>query len=205
MTDFPTVYLIEDDEALRLATGTTLRLAGYMVRDYASAELFLADIDINPAGCLVTDLRLPGMSGIELQQTLITRNIKVPVIIVTGYGEIRESVQAVKAGAVDFLEKPVTPDDLLQRVQEALRLDELRCRQENANLAEQECFNELSPREKEVIALVVAGKTNKEIARHLEISHRTVEKHRANAMLKLNVDNTVQLLKVVQHHLPEVV
>lgn len=204
MNSCPIVYLLDDDEALLLAIGTTLKLAGYNVKRYASAESLLAVLDKQAAGCLISDLRLPGMSGIELQQALIEREIKLPIIFMTGYGEINESVQAIKAGALDFLEKPVAPATLLQRVKEALKIDEANRLKELEHLNLQKRFEELSPREKEVVTLVAEGKTNKEIAQDLSISYRTVEKYRASAMMKLEVENTVELAKLSQLYMPGV-
>jgi two-component system response regulator FixJ len=192
----PTVFLIDDDEDLLIATSTILKMHGYEVREYASAETFLAEVDHNAAGCLLTDMRLPGMRGIELQQVLLSRNINLPMIFITGYGEVNDSVQAVKAGAFDFLEKPVAPDMLLDRVKEALRLDQVHRRWDSEHLILQKRYDTLSPREKDVITKVVDGETNKEIAKDLEISYRTVEKYRANAMLKLEADNVVELTKL---------
>jgi FixJ family two-component response regulator len=144
------------------------------------------------------------MSGIELQHALIARHIKLPIIFMTGYGDINESVHAIKAGAFDFVEKPVAPAALLRRVEEALALDRSHRESESSHCTLQKRFDELTPREKEVIAQVVTGKTNKVIARELDISFRTVEKHRASAMQKLDLDNVVELAKLVQRFLPDV-
>lgn len=203
MKNLPIVYLVDDDEALRLAIGTSVRLAGYDVRLYDSAESLLEVVEASAAGCVVTDLRLPGMSGIELQQQLIQRHIQLPLIFITGYGEIDESVQAVKSGAIDFLEKPVAPAKLISCIKEALRCDEERRQRDDENSTLQHRFDDLTPREKEVVSLVIEGKTNKEIAKVLDISFRTVEKYRAGAMLKLEVDNVVGLAKLGQHYLLE--
>ena len=197
------VYLVDDDDALRLATSAMLKVENFMVSAYPTAEEFLADINSSASGCLITDLLLPGMSGIELQQVLIERNIKLPVIFMTGYGDINESVQAMKAGAVDFVEKPVAPEALIRRIREALRLDNSHREMESEDLAIIDRFNELTPREREVIALVAEGKTNKVIARDLEISFRTVEKHRASAMQKLDADNAVELARIVQQYMSD--
>ncbi len=194
------VYLVDDDEDLRLAIKTTLRMAGYRVHDFDSAEAFLEVVDAGICGCLVTDLRLPGISGLVLQQQLNERRIPVPVIIITGYGEINDSVRAIKAGAVNFMEKPVSPTALLEQVAEALRLDESR----REHLAKQARFDELSPREKAVATLVVAGKTNKQIAQELQISYRTVEKYRAAAMLKLGLDSVAELSHFVLRYVDAV-
>ncbi len=202
MTNFQTIYLIDDDDALRLAVSITLRRAGHQVRSYVSAEMFLDDISSNATGCVVTDLLLPGFNGIELQQALIKRQIKLPVIIMSGYGDISQSVQAIKAGAVDFLEKPVAPETLLRHIEEALRIDVARHLQDVEQMMLQQRFGKLSPREHEVTALVAAGKTNKEIAQSLAISYRTVEKYRATAMIKLEVENVVALAKLVDRYTP---
>ncbi len=196
MSKCQNIYLVDDDEDLRLAIKTTLSMAGYKVYDFASAEAFLEVVDEGTCGCLVTDLRLPGISGLVLQQQLNERHINIPVVIITGYGEVNDSVRAIKAGAVNFMEKPVPPAALLEQVAEALRLDESR----QEYLAMQARFDDLSPREKAVATLVVAGKTNKQIAQELQISYRTVEKYRAGAMLKLGLENVVELSHFVHRY-----
>lgn len=189
MSECRVVYLVDDDDGLRLAISTTLTMAGYQVRDFDSAEAFLGVVEADICGCLVTDMRLPGISGLELQQQLAERQIMLPVIIITGYGEVRESVRAMKAGAVDFIEKPVSPVILLKQVAEALKLDASRRQQQ----AMQARFHHLSPREQAVVMQVVEGHSNKQIAQRLQISFRTVEKYRAAAMLKLGVGNVAEL------------
>jgi two-component system response regulator DctR len=140
------------------------------------------------------------MSGIELQQAMTSRGIRLPIIFMTGYGAIHESVQAIKAGAMDFMEKPVAPAALLRQVDEALYLDRVRWQWETDGLVLQSRFEGLSRREKEVVELVVEGRTNKEIGQVLSISYRTVEKYRAGAMVKLKVENAVELARLVQSY-----
>lgn len=193
----PTVYVVDDDEAVRAALSIILEQEGLNVQQFDSGESFLEKISANDPGCLLTDLRLPGISGIELQQTLTERGIKLPVIILTGWGDVHESVQAMKAGAVDFLEKTVRPPELLHRVKEALERDASQRTRDEQYSTLRKRFMALSTREKEVVSLVVEGKTNKEIAQVLDISYRTVEKYRAGAMSKLGVDNVVELAKIV--------
>ncbi len=194
------IYLVDDDDELRRAIKTTLRMAGYKVHGFESAEALLEVVDEGSCGCLVTDLRLPGISGLALQQQLTERHINIPVIIITGYGEVNDSVRAIKAGAVNFMEKPVSPTALLEQVAEALTLDESR----REHLTMQARFENLSPRERAVATLVVAGKTNKEIAQELQISFRTVEKYRAGAMLKLGLDNVAELANYVHRYVDAV-
>ncbi len=196
MSKCKNIYLVDDDDDLRQAIKTTLRMAGYKVHGFESAEAFLEMVDEGTCGCLVTDLRLPGISGLALQQQLTERHINIPVIIITGYGEVNDSVRAIKAGAVNFMEKPVSPSALLEQVAEALTLDDT----QREHLAMRARFDDLTPREKAVATLVVAGKTNKQIARDLQISFRTVEKYRAGAMLKLGLENVAELANFVHRY-----
>ena len=194
----PTVFLVDDDAAVRDALGVLFRTEGLTVSAYASAESFLATCPLDVCGCLVLDLHMPGMGGIELQKALSEQNILLPVIFLTGHGDIPMSVRALKAGAVDFLEKPANPDVLLARVRDALAQD-LRRRTISAEQAALDAlYDRLTVREREILAQVADGKTSKEIARSLGISPRTVEVHRSHIMGKLGADSLADLIRIGQ-------
>ena len=194
----PTVFLVDDDAAVRDALGVLFRTEGLTVSAYASAESFLATCPLDVCGCLVLDLHMPGMGGIELQKALSEHNILLPVIFLTGHGDIPMSVRALKAGAVDFLEKPANPDVLLARVRDALAQD-LRRRTVSAEQAALGAlYDRLTVREREILAQVADGKTSKEIARSLGISPRTIEVHRSHIMGKLGADSLADLIRIGQ-------
>ncbi len=194
----PTVFLVDDDAAVRDALGVLFRTEGLTVSAYASAENFLATCPLDVCGCLVLDLHMPGMGGIELQKALSEQNILLPIIFLTGHGDIPMSVRALKAGAVDFLEKPANPDALLARVRDALAQD-LRRRTVGAEQAALGAlYDRLTVREREILAQVSDGKTSKEIARSLGISPRTVEVHRSHIMGKLGADSLADLIRIGQ-------
>ncbi|MEZ5591032.1 MAG: response regulator [Gammaproteobacteria bacterium] len=189
----PTVFVLDDDPGIREALLLLLEAAGYQSKGYSDAQSFLDAYD-NQAGCLILDLTMPEVSGLELQQALSARGYTIPVIFLSGQGSIPQSVQAIKAGAFDFLEKPVDSHLLLERISAACTLD-ARQRAEAARLAAlQSRFEQLSPREREILTQVVEGQTSKEIARLLGISHRTVEVYRARIMAKLQAQSVPELV-----------
>ncbi|MHB8348331.1 MAG: response regulator transcription factor [Acidiferrobacterales bacterium] len=193
-----TVYLVDDDAAVRDALGVLFRAEGLSVSAYDSAEAFLESCSPDSGGCLVLDLRMRGMGGIALQKALSERNIGLPIIFLTGHGDIPLSVRALKAGAVDFLEKPADPDVLLTRVREALTQDSQR-RMAGAQRTEMDTlYARLTLREREILVQVANGKTSKEIARSLQISPRTVEVHRSHIMGKLGADSLADLIRIGQ-------
>lgn len=196
-----TVFLVDDDAAVRSAVSASLQQMGFDVRTHASAESFLANYDPTRRGCLILDVCMPGMSGIELQQELAARGITLPVLFITGCGAVADTVKAIKAGAVDFLEKPVAPDVLLSRIEQAFAQDTRRAQEARERETLRQGFAQLTAREREVIMLVVKGASNKEIARHLAISFRTVEKYRAAAMIKLQVSSVAELCRAMQSRL----
>lgn len=188
------VVLIDDDSAVREALTLTLQFAGLAVEGYASADDYLEHCDPERHGCLVLDLQMPGMSGLQLQQILAERDIHIPIIFLSAHGDIPTTVKAVKAGAVDFLPKPFRGQELLERVREALALrTELR-REDRERTRIRELFARLTPREQEVMAAVVTGRSSKEIARDLDLSHRTVEIHRARVMEKMEAGSLPELV-----------
>ncbi len=191
-----TVFLVDDDAAVRDALTQLLEANGLNVRSFASAEDFLTGCDTEEPGCLVLDLRLPGASGTDLQEWLNLRKARWPVIFLTGYGDVPTSVSTLKHGAVDFLEKPAAGGVLLERVQAALALDGERRSTDAVRSAARARFDQLTPREQEVMSLVATGTSNKDIARRLKISHRTVETHRARVMRKMGAANLLDLVRM---------
>jgi FixJ family two-component response regulator len=194
----PAVFLVDDDEAVRDALGGLLRAQKFDVASYASAEEFLASSREGDAGCIVLDLNLPGIGGIDLQARLAARGIDLPIIFLTGYGDVPSSVRALKAGAVDFLQKPVAAEVLLDRVRAALTLDAERKLAATRRADARARYDRLTPREREVMALVVAGHASKAIAEHLHISRRTVEVHRGRMMDKLAVKTVFELAELAR-------
>ena len=177
MSEQPTVYLVDDDAIVRKAIALSLSQAGLNVKDYGSAKTFLEEYREEQAGCLLLDLRMPEMDGVALQQILIEKESPIPVIFISGDGDIPTSVRVMKGGAVDFLEKPFTREVLLSKVAEALEVYRSRSQVEAERESRCQQLNQLSARERQTFVLIMQGKTNKEIARELDISFRTVEKY----------------------------
>ena len=191
----PTVFLVDDDDAVRDAVSMLLDSAGLQVRCFDSAQRFLDEYDATP-GCLVLDVSMPGMTGLELQEELNKSGIRIPIIFITGHGDVPMSVRAIKQGAVDFVEKPADDDELLEKIRKAIKLDR-EIRGEDAQRSEVvDRFNRLTPREQQVMAEVAAGNSNKEIAINLDISHRTIEIHRARVMEKMGADSLPDLIRM---------
>ena len=194
----PTIHVVDDDQSFRAAVTRLLRAAKYEVRDYASASEFLDSDPCAGPGCILLDLRMPGVSGLDLQQSLARMEERLPVIFLTGHGDIPASVRAMKAGAVDFLTKPVRREALLTAVQNALGVD-AKGRAARANLRElQNRYANLTLREREVLAHVVSGKLNKQIAFDLGTAERTIKAHRASIMDKLGVQSVAELVRLAQ-------
>jgi two-component system response regulator FixJ len=194
------VYIIDDDKAVRDSLAWLLESVGWQVRSYASASAFLDELQGAsgpPHGCLIVDIRLPGMSGLDLQDTLVRQEVDTPVIIVTGHADVPLAVRAMKSGAFDFIEKPYSDQVLLDRVREAMERD----RNTSARAARRELYRQrvkrLSAREKQTMDLVVQGKLNKEIAADLNLSPKTVEVHRANVMDKMEASSLAELVRMV--------
>ncbi len=196
MTPEPTVFIVDDDDAVRRFLSGLIESVELRVEAFASARDFLEAYEPGRPGCLVLDVRMPGMSGLELQRELAEQAIDLPVIILTGHGNVRLAVHAMQAGAIDFVEKPFDNELLLDRIQRAvaenIRVDSERIKRiEIAGRVQL-----LTPREREVLDLVVAGQTNKGVARHLDISEKTVEIHRANVMRKMHAKSLADLVKM---------
>jgi FixJ family two-component response regulator len=198
-----TVYLVDDDDAVRDSLALLFETAGLPVECYPSAETFLDAYRPDRAGCLVLDVSMPGLSGTELQAVLARRGFRLPIIFLTAHGDIPMTVRAIKAGAVDFLTKPVQARPLLERVQAAIAEDLRQRERLRIEPAAAAILASLTPRELEVAQLLVEGRTNKEIARHLGISHRTVENHRARVMEKTRTHHLVELARLMEWRAPE--
>jgi two-component system, LuxR family, response regulator FixJ len=192
----PTVFIVDDDDGMRRALGILMTTVGYQPAAFAGPREFLAKYDPSQPGCLVLDVRMPEMSGLEVQQHLNRSGSMLPVILVSGHGDIPMAVQAMKDGAFDFLQKPFRDQDLLDRINGALKLD-AENRASVDRLADlKQRSDSLTPREREVMALVVDGKANKVIAIDLGLSERTVEIHRANVMEKMGARSVAHLVKM---------
>lgn len=197
MNGRPTVFLIDDDSAVRESLALLLEQEkGVIIEPFDSAETFLAAYRPVPCGCAIIDIRMPGMDGMQLQAELLRRGDILPVIFLTGHGSIPMSVRSIKSGAVDFLTKPVTVKALLESVRAALTECNMRNSQADQNHTATACLGCLSEREREVMVLAVEGLTNKEIARRLDISHRTVEIHRARIMHKTGAKTLLALARI---------
>ena len=192
-----TVFVVDDDEAVRASLRLLLKSVGLPATAYSSAQEFIASYDPKHPGCVVLDVRMPGMSGLELQQILNMRGATIPVIFITGHGDIPMAVEAMQHGAFDFLQKPFRDQDLLDRVQRALERDH-RTRQELKEKDRiQDRLTSLTPREHEVLSLITRGKPNKVVAADLGVSQRTVEIHRARVMEKMGASSFAQLVRMV--------
>ncbi|MGD9786955.1 MAG: response regulator transcription factor [Sulfuricellaceae bacterium] len=195
MSEQPTVFVVDDDDALRDSILWLLESIGLSAEMYPSASDFLKACNPERSGCLLLDVRMPGMSGMELLERLKANNVLLPVIIITGHGDVPMAVRAIKSGALDFIQKPFNGQDLLDRVQYALKLDQENRlkRSEISHLRAH--FDTLTPREREIMEHVTAGKSSKIIARDLGISAKTVDIHRANIMKKLQVHSVADLIQ----------
>lgn len=194
-----TVFLIDDDPAVRRALTRLIRSAGYRVTAFASAREFLeTPPDDDGPACLVLDVRLPGLSGLELQQALQRDHAAMPIIFITGHGDVPMSVKAMKAGAVDFLQKPVKDKVLLQAIEQALvRAARERTEREELDLIRRR-YDNLTPREREVLALVITGMLNKQIAFELGTVEKTIKVHRARVMDKMGASSVAELVRIAE-------
>lgn len=193
----PTVFIVDDDEAVRESLGLLLESVDQPSSGYASATEFLEAYDNDMAGCIVLDIRMPGMNGMELQKKLNDVNSILPIIFVTGHGDVPMAVEAMQHGAVDFIQKPYREQDLLDKINQALALDQ----RQRADLKEKQeiikRIDTLTPREKEVMDMMIEGNANKVIAIDLGISQRTVEIHRSRVMEKMNTHSLAHLVRMV--------
>nr|WP_294516726.1 response regulator FixJ [uncultured Rhodopila sp.] len=190
------VHLIDDDDGVRRAVAFLLTTSGYAVRVYESAAAFLEALPTVQPGCIVTDVRMPEMDGLELQRQLKQRGIGLPVIVVTGHGDVPLAVEAMKAGAIDFIEKPFNDEKLLSAIRIAIDRHSRDASREDEIAAIRAKIDGLSPREREVLEGLVAGLPNKTIAYDLKISARTVEVHRANLMARMGAGSLAELVRM---------
>jgi FixJ family two-component response regulator len=192
------VFVIDDDLSMRAAIERLVRAVGLTVKTFPSGEAFLKSNLADVSGCVVADVRMPGLSGLELQRELSERGISFPIIFITGHGDIPMSVQAMKAGAVEFLTKPFREQDLLDAIRQAIARDSA-SRERRAELAViRGRFDSLTPRESEVMTHVVAGLLNKQIAIELGASEKTIKVHRSHVMQKMEADSVAELVRMAE-------
>ena len=194
----PTVFVIDDDEDMRNALGNLFRSVGHEVKLFGSAAEFLQDASSDTPGCLVLDVRLPGMSGLDFQNKLSGTNAQIPIVFMTGHGDIPMSVRAMKAGAVDFLTKPFRDQDMLDAVTRAIEADRTRRSSQQATSGVRDSFARLSPREREVMTLVTRGLMNKQVAHELGLSEITVKLYRGQAMRKMGAGSLADLVRMAE-------
>jgi FixJ family two-component response regulator len=192
----PTVYVVDDDPAMRSSLRWLIESVGLIVRTCASAQEFLRTYQPTDPGCLVLDVRMPGMSGLDLQNELALRKIHIPILIITGYAEVPLAVRAMKAGAFDFIEKPFSDQTLLDRIRAAVAQDEVSRRRRAVRAEVLARLRLLTARERDVLNRVVTGKSNKVIAAELDLSTKTVEVHRAHVMDKLKAASLADLIRL---------
>lgn len=193
-----TVFVVDDDQAVRESLSRLMESVGQEVATYAGAQEFLDSYDPSRPGCVVLDIRMPGMSGLDLQEKLARDGMRIPVIIISGHGDVEKAVRAMKAGAVDFLRKPYKAKVLLERIGQALELDAKIRRQEAERAKAAALIAQLTPREREVMGLLATGAPSKQIAYHLGLSRKTVDVHRAHIMMKLQIDSVVDIARLVE-------
>lgn len=192
----PTVFVVDDDSEVRDTLQWLVESVGLNIETFASAQEFLNAYDPKRPGCLVTDVRMPGMSGIELQAKLMAEEVTLPIIIVSGYADVPTAVRSMKGGAIDFVEKPFNEQMMLERIQLSI-LEDARLRQKRAQGERAQArLQSLTPREHQVMDLVILGKSNKEIARELDISPKTVEVHRSHVMAKMEAHSLAELVVI---------
>jgi len=192
----PTVFVVDDDQAMRSSLKWLIESISMQVKTYGSADEFLSSYFPGRAGCLLLDVRMPGMSGLDLQAYLAQEDSRLPVIIITGHGDVAMAVKAMKSGAVDFIEKPFHDEELLTSIRNALEFDEKRRALQSRRAEIAVRLAELTPREHEVMAMVTEGRANKEIATVLGVSAKTVEAHRARVMDKMGASSLAELVRM---------
>lgn len=198
MSSEPTVFVVDDDSEVRDTLKWLVESVGLNIETFASAQDFLNAYDPDRPGCLVTDVRMPGMSGIELQAKLMAEEVTLPIIVVSGYADVPTAVRSMKGGAMDFVEKPFNEQMMLERIQLSI-LEDARQRQKRAQRARAQArLRSLTPREHQVMDLVILGKSNKEIARELDISPKTVEVHRSHVMAKMQAHSLAELVTMAE-------
>lgn len=191
-----TVFVIDDDQAMRNSLKWLIESVGVGVESFASADEFLAQHQPGRTGCLVLDVRMPGMSGLELLEHLAQRNMHIPAVIITGHGDVPMAVRAMKSGAIDFIEKPFNDEALLDAIRRAIAYEEQQRNSHSEHLQVQERMSHLTPREYEVMTMVTDGRSNKEIANTLGVSAKTIEAHRARVMEKMQAGSLAELVRM---------
>lgn len=195
----PIVYLVDDEFSIRDSLTLLIESTGQAVKSFESAESFLENYDPERPSCLLLDVRMPVMSGHDLQNELLSRGISIPIIFISGHADIADSAKAFRAGAVDFLEKPFDNDVLLERINEAIKKDVFFREEQSKKSKIQERIDHLTAREKEVLSLIIKSHSNKESAKILNISNRTVDVHRASIMEKMQAENVAELITMVMY------
>ena len=190
------VFIVDDDAPFRVSTERLLRAAGYSVESFPSALAFLQRMQPDVPACLVTDLRMPGMNGLDFQREVTNAGWRIPILFVTGHGDVPTSVRAMKAGAIEFLTKPFQEQEFLSAISAALSRDRARRERQMALATTRECYESLTPREREVMSGVVAGMPNKRIAATLDITEKTVKFHRAHIMEKMTAGSLAALVEM---------
>ena len=192
-----TVFVVDDDQAMRNSLKWLIESVGVQVESFASADEFLVQYQPGRHGCLVLDVRMPGMSGLDLQEQLAQQNINIPVVIITGHGDVPMAVRAMKSGAIDFIEKPFNDEVLLDAIRRALAFGEQQRSHQIEHRQIQQRLQHLTPREREVMVMVTEGRSNKEIANSLGVSAKTIEAHRARVMEKMQAGSLAELVRMV--------
>ncbi len=193
----PTIYIVDDDESVRRSLRWLIESVHYSVEEFASGEAFLAHYEPSGPACLILDIRMNGLKGPEVQQALMDRGYTLPIIVMTGHGDVRTCTKAFKLGAFDFIEKPANDQLLIDAIHKALAADAAQRRQECTDADLRARLAQLTPRESEVIDLIVNGKNQKQIALELNIGFQTVAKHRAKVFAKLGLNNDVELTRLI--------
>ncbi len=195
VSENPIIYIVDDNDDIRETLELLFESVDLGAKSFASAGEFLDAYPMGQPGCLIADVRMPGMSGLELQEEMAKLSIDLPVIIITGYGDVEMAVNAMKAGAADFIEKPYKEQELLDRVHKAISQNAEKQQESNEEQKAREGLAQLTPRERQVLDFVVDGEPNKRIAYHLELSEKTVEFHRSNIMKKLEAKSLAELVR----------